>query len=118
MTAIPSPAPFTAPAGATHVDDSRLATRANLDQAAARFESLFIGMMLKSARAASLGDGLLDSEAMTQFRDMQDVHMAETMAHRMPIGIGRALADFLARGRPDLAGATGGEDMAARETGG
>ncbi|WP_233281464.1 rod-binding protein [Sphingomonas changnyeongensis] len=115
LAPLPSP-PITG--GATPADGSRLATRANLDQAAARFEALFIGMMLKSARAASLGDGLLDSEAMTQFRDMQDVHMAETMANRMPIGIGRALADFLAQRRPDLAENAGGDGAGGKETGG
>lgn len=85
-------------------DTSRLGTRENLDEAAAKFESLFIGMMLKSARAARLSDGLFDSSAVEQFRDMQDVRLSETMARHMPLGIGKALSEFLTRNQPQLKG--------------
>ena len=85
-------------------DTSRLATKENLQQAAQKFESLFINQMLKSARSAKLSDGLFDSEALNQFQDMQDTKLAETMAVHTPMGIGRALADFLAQNRPDLKG--------------
>jgi peptidoglycan hydrolase FlgJ len=83
-------------------DTSRLATKENLDKAAAQFEALFINTMLKSARSAKLGDGLFESEALDQFRDMQDAKLSETIAVHTPMGIGKALADFLARNRPDL----------------
>ena len=85
-------------------DTSRLATSKNLDKAAAQFEALFINQMLKAARAAKLGDSLFDSEALDQFRDMQDAKLSETIAVHTPMGIGKALADFLAQGRPDLKG--------------
>ena len=94
-------------------DSSRLATKDNLAKAAAQFEALFINQMLKSARAAKLDDGLFDSEALDQFRDMQDAKLSETIAVHTPMGIGKALADFLAQSRPDLKGgdanAKGGE---------
>jgi flagellar protein FlgJ len=91
-------------------DTSRLATKDNLQKAAAQFEALFIHQMLKSARAAKLDDGLFDSDALDQFRDMQDAKLAETMAVHTPMGIGKALADFLAKNRPDLkADSKGGE---------
>lgn len=83
-------------------DTSRLSSKANLKQAAQQFEGIFINMMLKSARSAKLSDGLLDSDALDQFRDMQDVNVAETMAKHMPLGIGKALADFLSKDQPDL----------------
>jgi peptidoglycan hydrolase FlgJ len=79
------------------IDTSRLASRANLDAAGQKFEAVFTGMMLKSMRSAKLGDGLLDSDAGTQFRDMQDQLLAQTMAERTPIGIGKAMTDFLAK---------------------
>ena len=104
MTTLP---PLAAPtAGSPHVaaDTSRLATKENLDKAAAQFEALFLHQMLKSARAAKLGDGLFDSEALDQFRDMQDAKLSETMAVHTPMGIGKALTDFLARTRPELKG--------------
>jgi flagellar protein FlgJ len=85
-------------------DTSRLATKDNLDKAAAQFEALFINQMLKSARAAKLGDGLFDSEALNQFQDMQDAKLSETMAVHTPMGIGKALTEFLARTRPELKG--------------
>ena len=94
-------------------DSSRLATKGNLAKAAAQFEAIFINQMLKSARAAKLDDGLFDSDAVDQFRDMQDAKLSETIALHTPMGIGKALTDFLSRNRPDLqagdANATGGE---------
>ncbi|HEV2569723.1 rod-binding protein [Sphingomonas sp.] len=104
MSALP---PLQAPiAGSPSVaaDTSRLATKENLEKAAAKFEALFIHQMLKSARAAKLDDGLFDSEALDQFRDMQDAKLAETISVHTPMGIGKALADFLAQNRPDLKG--------------
>jgi peptidoglycan hydrolase FlgJ len=85
-------------------DTSRLATKDNLAKAAAQFEALFINQMLKSARAAKLGDGLFDSEALNQFQDMQDAKLSETMAVHTPMGIGKALTEFLSRNRSDLKG--------------
>ncbi|AJP74671.1 rod-binding protein [Sphingomonas hengshuiensis] len=78
-------------------DTSRLASRENLDAAGQRFEAIFTGMMLKSMRAAKLGDGLFDSKAQEQFRDMQDQQLAQNMATHAPMGIGKAMTAFLAR---------------------
>ena len=109
MSAVPSiKAPLT---GSPSVvgDTSRLATKDNLTKAAQQFEALFIHQMLKSARAAKLDDGLFDSEALNQFQDMQDAKLSETMAVHTPMGIGKALTDFLAKNRPDLKTDKGGE---------
>lgn len=107
MSALTPPQAPIAGSPSVATDTSRLANKDNLDKAAAQFEALFINQMLKSARAAKLGDGLFDSEALNQFRDMQDAKLSETMAVHTPMGIGKALADFLARSRPHLGG--GGE---------
>lgn len=84
-------------------DTSRLATRENLEQAGAQFESLFIGMMLKSMRQARLAEGLFESKAADQFRDMADQKLSQQMAVHKPIGIGKAMTEFLSRSQPQLA---------------
>ena len=89
--------PVASTAGNTVNDASRLSNRANLEKAGRQFEAVFDGMMLKSMRAAKLADDLFDSKALDTFRDMQDQKVAETMAAHAPIGIGKAMVDFLAR---------------------
>jgi peptidoglycan hydrolase FlgJ len=87
-------------AGGISTDTSRLASKDNLDAAGKRFEAIFVSMMLKSMRTAKLADGLFDNKAQAQFRDMQDQQLAESMASHAPIGIGKAMTDFLARAVP------------------
>ena len=71
MTDIPSPTqPLAQPTAGISTDNSRLTSRANLKKAGQQFESVFIGMMLKSMRQANLGDGLFDSKNSETFRDM------------------------------------------------
>jgi flagellar protein FlgJ len=84
-------------AGGLSNDTSRLASKDNLDAAGQRFEAIFVGMMLKSMRQAKLGDGLFDSKASDQFRDMQEAKLAQSMSEHAPIGIGKAMTDFLAK---------------------
>lgn len=78
-------------------DTSRLPGKANLQKAGQQFESIFVGMMLKSMRQANLATPLLDSDAQKQFRDMQDQRTAQAMAETTPLGIGKAMTDFLSR---------------------
>ncbi|WP_208734756.1 rod-binding protein, partial [Corallococcus praedator] len=61
---------------------------------------MFIGMMMKSMRQSKLTsdeDSLFDTKNMNTFRDMQDKNVADSMAANQPIGIGKAMTDFLAR---------------------
>lgn len=108
MTVIPASTKqlsLTGTAGGVSNDTSRLASKDNLDKAGQRFEAIFTGMMLKSMRAAKLGDGLFDNKASEQFRDMFDGRIAESMAVNAPLGIGRAMTDFLAKSHPVSEGA-------------
>jgi peptidoglycan hydrolase FlgJ len=89
--------PLSPGSGGVSTDTSRLASKENLEAAGQRFEAIFVGMMLKSMRQAKLGDGLFDSKAGEQFRDMQDQQLAQTMATRTPLGIGKAMTEFLGR---------------------
>jgi peptidoglycan hydrolase FlgJ len=66
---------------------------AKLKKAAQGFEAVFVRQMLSSMRTASLGDGILDSDATQQFRDMGDSKLADTMAEKGGLGI----ADMLVK---------------------
>lgn len=95
--------------GGVSRDTSRLPSQANLEAAGRRFEAIFVNMMLKSMRQAKLSDGLFDSKAEEQFRDMQDQQLAESMAAHAPIGIGKAMVAYLAKAanvEPDAATGT------------
>ena len=83
--------------GSVSTDTSRLGTRDNLAAAGEKFEAIFTKMMLSSMRKAKLADSLFESQALDQFRDMQDQKLAENMAAHTPIGIGKAMTEFLAR---------------------
>ncbi|MGJ3628917.1 rod-binding protein [Sphingomonas sp. MMS24-JH45] len=73
----------------------RAANKQNLAKAGQQFEAVFTGMMLKSMRAAKLTDPLFDSKALDTFRDMSDQKVVQSMAEHTPLGIGKAMTDFL-----------------------
>ncbi len=83
-------------------DSTRLKSNENLESAGKQFESVFTGMMLKSMRQAKLSDPLFDSKALDTFRDMQDQKTVAAMAEHTPLGIGKAMTDFLSKSQPDL----------------
>lgn len=97
LPAIQPSAPVAASSGGIGLDTSRLSSRANLEKAGKQFEAVFVGMMLKSMRQASLASPLFDSKALDTFRDMQDQKTAQAMADHAPLGIGKAMVDFLAK---------------------
>lgn len=94
----------TGPVGAGGIasDTSRLASKENLEAAGKRFEAIFVNMMLGSMRKAKLSEGLFESQAQDQFRQMQDQQLATSMAEHKPIGIGKAMTEFLARSAGDM----------------
>ena len=104
MSDIPAPVQ---PTAGISLDTSRLGSAANLKKAGEQFEAVFIGLMMKSMRHAKLGDGLFDSKDSDTFREMQDARVAESMAAHQPIGIGKAMTDFLARNQSDVNGGAG-----------
>ena len=88
-----------ASSGATGVHSGlkRAATTENLVAAGQQFEAVFTSMMLKSMRQAKLAEPLFDSQALDTFRDMQDQKMVQQMATTTPLGIGKAMTEFLSR---------------------
>ncbi|MEG3163423.1 rod-binding protein [Sphingomonas sp. PB2P19] len=83
--------------GGISVDTSRLASKDNLKKAGDKFEAVFDGMMLKAMRQAQLSNPLFDSKAIDTFTEMQDAQVAQSMAEHAPMGIGKAMTDFLAK---------------------
>jgi flagellar protein FlgJ len=68
---------------------------AALAEAAVQFEALFIGMMLQSARQASIGDGIFDSDQSMQYLELMDQQVALDLARRGGLGIGKMLMEQL-----------------------
>lgn len=97
LPALQPTAPIAATTTGISLDNSRLSSRANLEKAGKQFEAVFVGMMLKSMRQASLASPLFDSKALDTFRDMQDQKTSQAMAEHAPLGIGKAMVDFLAK---------------------
>ncbi|WP_174286065.1 rod-binding protein [Sphingomonas bacterium] len=104
MTALTAPSitPGPAAAGGIATDSSRTTSPENLKKAGQKFEAVFDGMMLKSMRQAKLADPLFDSKAIDTFSEMQDARLAQTMAEHAPIGIGKAMTEFIAKSQSDL----------------
>ncbi|OQW39546.1 MAG: rod-binding protein [Proteobacteria bacterium SG_bin5] len=100
----PRPAAPLATPGARPIgsDTSRLANRANLEAAGRQFEQVFVQMMVKSMRQTHLAEDIFGSKALDTFRDMQDEKLAAAMTSAKPLGIGKAVVDFLAKAQPDL----------------
>ena len=67
-----------------------------LADVAVQFEALFIGMMLDSARSASLGSGLFDSGETEQYLALMDRQVALELARSGGFGFGKMLRDQLA----------------------
>lgn len=88
--------------GGISTDTSRLKTADNLKKAGQQFEAVFTGMMLKSMRQAKLADPLFDSKALDTFTGMQDARVAQAMSESTPLGIGKAMTEFLAKSQSDL----------------
>ncbi|MDH5358795.1 MAG: flagellar assembly peptidoglycan hydrolase FlgJ [Gammaproteobacteria bacterium] len=58
-----------------------------LRQVAGQFESLFLNMMLKSMRQASLADGIFDSSQSDMYRDMSDQQLAMDLSAKGGMGL-------------------------------
>jgi peptidoglycan hydrolase FlgJ len=64
-------------------------------EAAIQFEALMIGMLLKSARATSFGDGLFESDQTRDYLELMDQQVALEMARKGGLGLSAALVPAL-----------------------
>ena len=58
-----------------------------LKQVAGQFESMFVNMMLKSMRQASLADGIFDSSQSDMYQDMSDQQLAMDISSKGGLGL-------------------------------
>jgi flagellar protein FlgJ len=65
-------------------------------EAVVQFEALMIGMLLKSARATSFGEGFFESDQTRDYLELMDQQVALEMARKGGLGLGAALAPALA----------------------
>jgi flagellar protein FlgJ len=72
--------------------------RETLRKVAGQFEALFIQMMLKSMRDASLGEGLMDSEHVKTYQSMFDQQIALDLSRRSGLGLADMMVRQLTRG--------------------
>ena len=79
---------------------ARVDPQASLKQVAKQFEGIFIQMMLKSMRDASMGDEIFDSDQSKLYRDMFDKQVALDMASNKGIGIADSLVRQLSKTMP------------------
>lgn len=92
------------------LNDLRLAARkdtdATLEEVAAQFEAMFIQMMLKSMRDASLADGIFDSDQSRMYTEMFDQQLALDLSQKQTFGIAEMLVRQLASEQPATAAGT------------
>jgi flagellar protein FlgJ len=69
--------------------------KADLEKAAKAFEAIFMRQMIGAMRQASLDEGLSDSSASLQFRDMADARTADSLAETGGMGIAELLVKQL-----------------------
>jgi flagellar protein FlgJ len=69
-----------------------------LRKVAGQFEALFIQMMLKSMRDASLGEGLMDSEHVKTYQSMFDKQIAIDLSKNSGLGLAEMMVRQLSRG--------------------
>jgi flagellar protein FlgJ len=69
-----------------------------LRKVAGQFEALFIQMMLKSMRDASLGEGLMDSEHVKTYQSMFDKQIALDLSKSNGLGLADMMVRQLSRG--------------------
>lgn len=73
-----------------------------ISDVALQFEAMFIGMMLESARSASLGGGVFDSSETEQYLALMDKQVALELARHGGFGFGKMLEQQLTPRNPDV----------------
>lgn len=88
------------------LNDLKVEARANqknaLKEVAKQFESLFMNMMLKSMRDASMGDPIFDSNQSGMYRDMFDRQLALSLSKGHGMGLAEVLERQLSQQIPGL----------------
>ncbi|AFJ03468.1 Flagellar protein FlgJ (peptidoglycan hydrolase) [Methylophaga frappieri] len=84
-----------------------------LRQVAAQFESLFVGIMLKSMRQAQLADGIFDSQHSNTYREMADQQLAMDLSASGGLGLQDMILRQLGGEMAGTGSALGGQTFSA-----
>lgn len=91
--------------------------KSELEQAAKQFEAIFMRQMIGAMRSASLDEGIGDSSATLQFRDMADARTADGMAETGSFGFAKLLVKQFENRVAPAAAADASATAKAREAG-
>ena len=75
----------------TGAQSSASPQKAQLEKVARQFEAIFLRQMIGTMRQSGGGEGIFDSSATEQFRDMSDARTADSMADKGALGIAEML---------------------------
>jgi flagellar protein FlgJ len=92
--------------------DAKANPNAALEEVASQFEALFLQMMLKSMRDATVEGGLFDSSQMETYQGMADQQVALRMSEQGGIGLARMMVEQM-----QAKGYVGSTDSAANSAG-
>ncbi len=73
-------------------NQARQQTPEAIKEVAKQFESVFVGMMLKSMRQAKLAEGILDNDQTEFYRDMYDQQLALHLSGEQGMGLAEVIA--------------------------
>jgi len=79
--------------------EARSDPNASLERVAREFESIFVQMMLKSMRDASLGEGIFDSDQSRLYQDLYDKQIAMDLSRTQGLGLADLMVEQLRRGQ-------------------
>lgn len=80
---------------------------------AQQFEAIFLRQMIGSMRSSTLAEGMFDSSASDQFRDMADARTADEMSRTGSFGIADMLIKQFGWDKPSASPATALRSIAA-----
>jgi len=86
-----------AAAAATAQGSSPQPNKAQIHEAAQKFEALFLRQVLAETRKANFGESMLNSQGTQTFREMQDSNLADNMAKQGTLGFAKMIEAQLAR---------------------
>jgi len=99
---------ITPAAAATPAATTAQPTKAQIQEAAQKFEAMLLRQMLAESRKTDLSGGLFSNEGTKTFREMQDANYADTAAKQGSFGFAKMIAAQLAQQTQTPATKSGG----------
>ena len=84
-------------------NEAKNKTSESITEVAKQFESIFVGMVLKSMRQAKLADGIMDSSQSDFYRNMYDEQLSVHLSGKGGVGLADLIAKQLSPDQPNYA---------------